>query len=53
MKKSGIKSIKDEEWTIEDGLVLKEEKIYVPEVALRVEVIQRYHNTAVGGHGGR
>ena len=39
LKKSGMKSIKDEEWSIEDGLVLKEEKIYVPEGALRLEVI--------------
>ena len=39
LKKSGMKSIKDEEWLIEDGLVLKEEKIYVPEGALRLEVI--------------
>jgi len=53
LKKSGIKSIKDEEWSIEDRLVLKEERIYVPEGALRVEVIQRHHNTAMGGHRGR
>jgi len=53
LKRSGIKSIKDEEWSIEDGLVLKEEKIYVPEGVLRVEVIRRHHDTAVGGHGGR
>jgi len=53
MKRSGIKSIKDKEWSIEDGLVLKEEKIYMPEGILRVEVIRRYHDTAVGGHGGR
>jgi len=53
LKRSGIKSIKDEEWSIEDGLVLKEEKIYVPEGALRVEVIRWHHNTAIGGHGGR
>jgi len=39
LKRSGIKSIKDEEWLIEDGLVLKEERIYVPKGALRVEVI--------------
>jgi len=39
LKKVGIKSIKDEEWSIEDGLVLKEERIYVLEGALRVEVI--------------
>jgi len=53
LKKLGIKSIKDEEWSIEDGLVLKEGKIYVPEEALRVEVIRWHHDTAVGGHGGR
>jgi len=53
LKRLGMKSIKDEEWSIEDGLVLKEEKIYVPEGALRVEVIRRYHDTAAGGHGGR
>ena len=39
LKRSGIKSIKDKEWSIEDGLVLKEKKIYVPEGALRIEVI--------------
>jgi len=39
LKKSGIKSIKDKEWSIADGLVLKEERIYVPEGVLRVEVI--------------
>ena len=53
LERSGVKSIKDEEWLVEDKLVLKEEKIYVPEGALRVEVIQRHHDTAVGGHGGR
>jgi len=39
LKKSRIKSIKDKEWSIEDRLVMKEEKIYVPEGMLRVEVI--------------
>jgi len=53
LERSGVKSIKDEEWLVEDKLVLKEEKIYVPEGALRVEVIQQHHDTAVGGHGGR
>ena len=53
LKRSGIKPIKDEEWSIKDGLVLKEEKIYVPEGILRVEVIWRHHDTIVGGHGGR
>jgi len=52
MKKAGIKTLKDEEWEIEDGIVMKEGKIYVPEEELR-EVIQLHHNTPVGGHGGR
>ena len=39
LKRLGIKSIKDEEWSVENRLVLKEERIYVPEGALRVEVI--------------
>ena len=33
--------------------MLKEERIYVPEGALRVEMIRRHHGTTVGGHGGR
>ena len=53
LKKSGIKLIKNREWSIEDGLVLKKERIYIPEGILRVEVIWQHHNTAVGGHGGR
>jgi len=53
MKKAGIKTLKDEEWKIEDGIVMKEGKIYVPEEELRGEVIQLHHNTPVGGHGGR
>jgi len=53
LKRSGIKLIKDEEWSIENGLVLKEEKIYILEGALRVEVIRRHYDTAVGGHRGK
>ena len=31
--------MKDEEWEIEDRIVMKEKKIYVPEGELREEVI--------------
>jgi len=31
LKKVGIKTLKDEEWEIEEGLVMKEGRIYVPE----------------------
>jgi len=34
-----IKTLKDEEWEIEDRIVMKEKKIYVPEGELREEVI--------------
>jgi len=50
LKKAGIKMLKDEEWEIEDGIVLKEGRIYVPEEELREEVIRLYHDTPVGGH---
>ena len=39
MKKAGIKTLKDEEQEIEDGIVMKKEKIYMPEGELRGEVM--------------
>jgi len=45
--------LKDEEWKIEDGIVLKKKRIYVPEGDLRREIIQLHHDTPVGGHRGR
>jgi len=53
LKKAGIKILRDEEWEIENGIVMKEERIYVPEGKLRGEVIQLHHDTPVGGHKGR
>jgi len=53
LKKAGIKTLKDEEWEIEDGIVMKEGRIYVPEGELRGEIIRLHHNTLIGGHGGR
>jgi len=53
LKKAGIKILKDEEWEIEEGIVMKEERIYVPEGELRGEIIQLHHDTPIGGHGGR
>ena len=53
LKKTGVKTLRDKEWEIEDGVVLKEGRIYVPEGELRGEVIRLYHNTPVGGHRGR
>jgi len=53
LKRAGIKTLKDEEWEVEDGIVMKEERIYIPEGELRGEIICLHHDTLVGGHGGR
>ena len=53
LKKAGIKTLKDKEWEIEGRVVMKEERVYVPEGELRREVIWLHHDTPVGGHGGR
>ena len=54
MKKAGVKTLRDEEWQIEEGLVLKEGRIYVlKDEKLRVEIIWLHHDTPVAGHGGQ
>ena len=54
MKKAGVKTLRDEEWQIEEGLVLKEGRVYVlKDEKLRVEIIWLYHNTLMAGHGGQ
>ena len=45
--------MKDEKWEVEDGIVMKEGRIYVPEGELRGEIIRLHHNTPVEGHGKR
>jgi len=53
LKKAGMKSLKDEEWSIEKKVVMKKEYIYILEGELRGEVVHLYHNTPVEGHRGR
>jgi len=53
LKKVGVKMLRDEEWKIENGVVLKEGRIYVPEGKLRGEIIWLHYDTPLGGHGGR
>jgi len=53
LKKAGIKMLKDEEWEIEDGIVIKERRIYVPEKELRGEIIQLHYNIPIEEHGGK
>ena len=48
MKKTRVKVLRDEDWQVEEELVLKEEKEYVLKVEeLRIEIIQLYHNVLV------
>jgi len=51
LKKTGIKILRNEEWEIEDRIVMKERRIYIPEGELRGEIIWLHHDTPVGGHG--
>ena len=52
IKKAGVKTLRDEEWQIEKGLVLKEEKVYVPKnEKLRVEIIWLHHDMPITGYG--
>ena len=53
LKKTGIKILKNEEWEIEEEIVMKEGRIYMPEEKLREEIIQLHHDTPIGGHRGR
>ena len=54
MKRAGVKMLRDEKWHQEDGLMLKEEKVYIPkDEKLRAEVIRLYHDTPVEEHGGQ
>jgi len=54
MKRANVKVLRNEEWREEDGLMLKEGKVYVPKnKELRVEIIRLHHDTLVGEHGGQ
>ena len=54
MKKAGVKVIQGEEWKIEEKLVLKEGKVYVPkDEKLRTEIIWLHYDVLMAGHGGK
>ena len=54
MKKVRVKELRGEEWKIEEDLIIKEGKIYVPKnVELRAEIIQLHYDVPAAGHGGR
>jgi len=51
MKKTGVKLLRNNKWQIEDDLVLKERKVYVPRnERLRLEIIWLYHNMPIVEH---
>ena len=45
--------LRNKEWEVEDGIVMKEGRIYRPEGDLRRKIIQLHHDTLVGEHGER
>ena len=53
MKQAEVKMLRDEEWREVNGIMYKEEKVYVTkDNKLRAEIIRLQHNTPIGGHGG-
>ena len=54
IKKAGVKVLRNDKWQIEEGLVLKEGKVYVPkDEKLRVEIIWLHHNMLIAGYRGQ
>jgi len=54
MKKAGVRELRGNEWKLEEDLVLKEGKVYVPkDEELRAEVIWLHHDVPAAGHGGK
>ena len=46
--------LRDKEWQKENGLMLRDEKVYIPrDKRLRVEVIQLHHDMLVREHRGQ
>jgi len=54
MKWTGVKMLRNKEWREVDGVIYKEEKIYMPkDDKLKAEIVRLYYNTPVGGHEGQ
>ena len=54
MKKVGVKMLRRDKWKVEENLVLKEEKLYVPKnKKLRIEIIQLHYDVLTVGYGER
>ena len=54
MKKERVRDLREGEWKIKGGLVLKKGKMYMlKDKELRVEIIWLHHDILVAGHGDR
>ena len=54
IKKAGVKELRGEEQKLEEDLVLKEGKVYIPkDEELRAEVIRLHHDIPAVGYGGQ
>ena len=54
MKQAEVKILRDEEWREENGLILRDKKVYVlQDEKLRAEVIWLYHDILVEGYRGQ
>jgi len=52
MKKAGVKMLRNEEWQVEEELVLKEGRVYIlKDEKLRMEIIQLHHDMPIARHG--
>ena len=52
IKWAGVKMLRDKEWKEVNGVIYKEEKVYVPkDDKLRAEIIRLHHDMPVGEHG--
>ena len=52
MKKAEVKVLRNDEQQIEDELVSKEGKMYIPkDESLRLEIIQLHHDMPIAGYG--
>ena len=50
--KAEVKVLRNKEWQIEDDLVLKEGKVYIPRnKKLRLEIIWLHHDMLIAEHG--
>ena len=53
MKKAGVRILRNDKWQIEEGLVLKEGKVYIlKDKKLRLEIIWLHHDTPIAGYRG-